>query len=490
MEDERGTSMNTPKNKKESGAAGTHKAPKLVAARDTRNHKIRGLWKRGNKFYVQFRTPGAGFSTRRALKLKVGDVEIAPRNLDEAKEALRAFQTDLKAGKITKRTDSLTLAAAVKDYLELQKAQTDKEVARLKTLVNSGHLDLRWQKNVWKPAYLIQCVRILGGKLEEDKAGAAAAPKRRAKPRRPFLSWMDHIGPNVKLRDIKPEHVADYMDKLRKKGRSNSTMNMHLTVFRQFLRQQARRGRLSVEMLPTRNEQNVKPNPAKKEFLETWHVDRLCECAKRYLVHGEAMAQYIRLLALCGARKMEAYRLKWEHVDFEKGYLSIGRDGLAKSGQIRKVPFLPGSALCRHLHYMHGLKDPFSPWMFPTPRRKNSPNFGYWTCSSRAWDKLQKKASKPDPDYPEDFDQPEHIRTGWKRLETTTLHDMRHHFISRCVIANINYRTIAKWVGHEDGGKLIGEVYAHTTDDIDRREAAKLEVASMPAAPAVAAVAR
>ncbi len=476
--------MNTPKNKKESGAGGTHRAPKLVAVCDSNKRKVRGLWKRGDRYYVQFRHQGAGFSTRRALKLKVGDVEIAPRNLDEAKAAMEAFKVALRRGEIEKRTNTWTLGDAVQDYLQLQQAQTDKEVARLKALVDSGHLDLRWQKTVWKPAYLIQCVRILGGKLEEKQDGAPA-PKRKAKPRRPFISWMDHIGPQVKLQDIKPEHVADYMDTLRKKGRSNSTMNMHLTVFRQFLRQQARRGRLSVENLPTRNEQNVKPNPAKKEFLETWHVDRLVECARRYLVHGESMAQYIRLLALTGMRKMEAYRLRWEHVDFEKGYVSVGRDGLSKNGQIRKVPFLPGSALARHLEYMHGLKDPFSPWVFPTPRRKNSPDFGYWTCSSRAWDKLQKKASKPDSDYPEDFDHPEQIRNGWKRLETTTLHDLRHHFISLCVMANINYVTIAKWVGHEDGGKLIGEVYAHTTDDIDRREAAKLEAR----APALAAAA-
>ena len=74
----------------------------------------------------------------------------------------------------------------------------------------------------------------------------------------------------------------------------------------------------------------------------------------------------------------------------------------------------------------------------------------------------------------------------WKRLATTTIHDLRHHFIGRCVHANINYVTIAKWVGHEDGGKLIGEVYAHTTDDIDRQEAAKLEAQALAAVAAQA----
>ena len=477
--------MNTPKIKKESGAGGTHTPPKMVAVRDTNKHKIRGLWKRGDRYYVQFRHQDADFSTRRALKLKVDGAEIAPRNLDEAKAALNDFRSALRGGKIKKRSNTWALGEAVDDYLQLHKAETDKEAARLQTLVDSGHLDLRWQKKIWKPGYLAECERILRGR-QKGKATEAEAPAPRNGKESKFPSWVEHIGKTVKLQDITPEHVSDYMDTLRGRGLSNSTRNMHLTVFRQFLRQQARRGRMEAEKLPTRNEHNVQPNPPKKEFLEAWHVDRLVECAKRYLVHGEAMAQYIRLLALTGMRKMEGYRLRWEHVDFEKGYVSIGRDGLAKNGQIRKLPFLPGSALRRHLEHMHAGKDPFSSWVFPTPRRKNAPDFGYWTCSTRAWDKLQAKASKPDPDYPEDFDQPEHIRAGWKRLATTTIHDLRHHFISRCVHANINYVTIAKWVGHEDGGKLIGEVYAHTTDDIDRQEAAKLEAQALAAVAAQA----
>ena len=34
-------------------------------------------------------------------------------------------------------------------------------------------------------------------------------------------------------------------------------------------------------------------------------------------------------------------------------------------------------------------------------------------------------------------------------------HDCRHHFISMCVMAGIDYMTIAEWVGHQDGGILI-----------------------------------
>ena len=44
-------------------------------------------------------------------------------------------------------------------------------------------------------------------------------------------------------------------------------------------------------------------------------------------------------------------------------------------------------------------------------------------------------------------------------------HDLRHYFISYCVMSGIDYMTIAKWVGHRDGGILIGKVYGHLADD-------------------------
>ncbi len=43
-------------------------------------------------------------------------------------------------------------------------------------------------------------------------------------------------------------------------------------------------------------------------------------------------------------------------------------------------------------------------------------------------------------------------------------HDCRHTFISFCVMSGIDYMTIARWVGHKDGGVLIGKVYGHLAD--------------------------
>ena len=43
-----------------------------------------------------------------------------------------------------------------------------------------------------------------------------------------------------------------------------------------------------------------------------------------------------------------------------------------------------------------------------------------------------------------------------------------------CVMAGIDYMTIARRVGHQDGGVLIGKVYGHLSNEHTRRQAEKL----------------
>jgi len=42
------------------------------------------------------------------------------------------------------------------------------------------------------------------------------------------------------------------------------------------------------------------------------------------------------------------------------------------------------------------------------------------------------------------------------------------------VMSGIDYMTIAAWVGHRDGGVLIGKVYGHLADSHKKEQAAKL----------------
>jgi hypothetical protein len=41
-------------------------------------------------------------------------------------------------------------------------------------------------------------------------------------------------------------------------------------------------------------------------------------------------------------------------------------------------------------------------------------------------------------------------------------------------MAGIDYMTIAKWVGHQNGGVLIGKVYGHLSNEHAQRQAQRL----------------
>jgi integrase len=60
-------------------------------------------------------------------------------------------------------------------------------------------------------------------------------------------------------------------------------------------------------------------------------------------------------------------------------------------------------------------------------------------------------------------------------LPDFTCHLGRHFFVSSCVMAGIDFMTIARWVGHKDGGVLIGKVYDHLSNEHAQRQAQKLE---------------
>ncbi len=49
-------------------------------------------------------------------------------------------------------------------------------------------------------------------------------------------------------------------------------------------------------------------------------------------------------------------------------------------------------------------------------------------------------------------------------LPKVGFHDLRHFFASQCVMAGMDFMTIASWLGHSDGGIFVGKVYGHLAD--------------------------
>jgi integrase len=171
--------------------------------------------------------------------------------------------------------------------------------------------------------------------------------------------------------------------------------------------------------------------------------------------NGQQFCDYVRLMAYSGARRNEALALRWSDVDFDQDKLTIERqaadneqDDTTKNKTSRTVDFTP--ALKKHLQDMQTRRAPDSQWLFPSPQRGKK---DIHAMSFRESLELARTEAK---------------------LPGVGFHDFRHHFISYCVMSGIDYMTIAKWVGHKDGGILIGKVYGHLAESHTKEQAQRV----------------
>jgi len=187
--------------------------------------------------------------------------------------------------------------------------------------------------------------------------------------------------------------------------------------------------------------------PPKRDLVTPAEFERLIKAAQNDCEkNGEQLADYLRFLAFSGAREKEALRIKWADVNFERERVTIGADRLTKNWESRTVEFNPQlGALLRELH---ARRAPDCSWLFPSPRRG------------------------PRDEHARSFRESLKIARKAAALEWIGFHDLRHYFCSVCVMAGIDFMTIATWLGHKDGGILVGKVYGHLLDE-HRSKAAK-----------------
>ncbi len=65
---------------------------------------------------------------------------------------------------------------------------------------------------------------------------------------------------------------------------------------------------------------------------------------------------------------------------------------------------------------------------------------------------------------------------------------MRHLFATRCIESGVPIPTVAKWLGHNDGGVLAMQTYGHLRDKHSADMAQKVVFAEPPTAPVLANV--
>jgi integrase len=269
--------------------------------------------------------------------------------------------------------------------------------------------------------------------------------------------WCDHIG-QVRIDQITSTVISGFLDKRLKggvfcgrelEGSSERTANLDLLMLRNVLNAAVDDGLL--RELPKVKMLDEAPAP-KRRLLMPEEFDRLIKssrtaCAK----NGQQLADYLQFLAFSGSREKEALRIRIADVDFARQRVTIGGDGLAKNWESRTVEF--NSNLAALLTDMFSRWPPGSSWLFPSPQRGIRDEHAK---SFRESLKIARKAAG---------------------LEWLGFHDLRHYFCSMCVMAGIDFMTIAAWMGHKDGGILVGKVYGHLLDEHRHRAARSLKFA-------------
>lgn len=140
-------------------------------------------------------------------------------------------------------------------------------------------------------------------------------------------------------------------------------------------------------------------------------------------------ADFVRFLAFSGCRISEAQEVTWRDVDMERGEIKVHNAKRSKTGNHHPFRFVPIIPAMRQLLERLRCHNPHA----PADR----------VCVLGECQKSLDRACK---------------LVGVPRL---THHDLRHLFATRCIEAGVDIPTVARWLGHVDGGALAMKVYGH-----------------------------
>ena len=323
--------------------------------------------------------------------------------------------------------EAQNLKAAIKEIREKQSAK------------DKGELPAAGRK----PKLADYCRRYL--EFFETVQNGDKRPRTVERERTSLIRWMEALG-HVRLDKITKPMIAAFIDGRLKAGLSARSVNLDVIALRNVLKKAANDGHLTT--LPMAGFKPLKVRTVKRPLLTPAQFEKLCTAARRCGKNGEELVDYLKFLAFTGARCSEALRIKWTDVDFERRQVTIGADGLSKNGKSRVVDFNPN--LEAHLRDMWQRRAPDTAWLFPSPQRGD-----------------QDRAAKSLRDSFE-------IARKQAGLSWVGFHDLRHYFCSLAIMSGIDVRTIAEWMGHLDGGILIGKIYSHLLGEHRQRMAQKL----------------
>lgn len=256
---------------------------------------------------------------------------------------------------------------------------------------------------------------------------------------------------NKHLHEINPVLIEEFRAKRAKDERSNNTINHNIVVLRNLMKKATAEHLITREMLAKSFEGIVKLKieQMEKTYLPIDTIQSTATWISENVRCGEIISDAILFLAFCGARWSEGMAVCWTQINWQSEQVCICK---TKNSKIRYVDFNPD--LKQHLLSVLQRRKPKSltELIFPTYRVPNDTNPQPLKDIRGALFAAKKKLG--------------HRHWG--------VHELRHHFTSRCVMAGIDFKTIAEWLGHQDGGLLVAKVYGHLNPEHKRAQAAKL----------------
>jgi integrase len=384
---------------------------------DGRKQPIRGLWIRGSRYYARLSVENPITGVKKTRRVPLVDKEG------------NAVQTTAQA------------------VAELKRLQTQRSDNALPTLARTPKFG----------DYAAHYLGFVGSGQGAKKPGTVE------KEKTILNRWTEFLG-GLRVDQIKPVHVNRFIEARLKENVSPRTINLDVIGLRVVLKRARSDGH--VQRLPTEGLRPLKTSTEKRGLFTVGDLDVLCKAAfgtkknkKNEDVplteNAQVFVDYIKVMAYSGARRNEALGLQWEDVDFTNNQLFLRRQITArgiedlKNRDARVMDFNP--KLKTHLADMKARSHNVSKWLFPSPQRgdKDIPTKTF----RESLELVRERAKMPNFGF----------------------HDCRHHFISMCVMSGIDFMTIAAWVGHKDGGVLIGKVYGHLANEHRKAMAEKLK---------------
>lgn len=157
---------------------------------------------------------------------------------------------------------------------------------------------------------------------------------------------------------------------------------------------------------------------------------KLVETIRQADIRAEPAGDLVELLGYSGMRLGEAVNLTWGDIDWDRNTFTVtGGERGTKNLDVRVVPLFP--AMRELLKRILGNATPA-----PADRIVPIDN------AKRAIITACQKA----------------------RLPSFMHHSLRHYFCSNAIEAGIDFKVIAGWLGHKDGGYLVAKTYGHLRD--------------------------